>query len=153
MNRDRDESGRPRNARSRDALGRPLPRGVPGVDSLPEQLRLGPDETLAESQRLLDAGFPFQAHEVLEAAWKEAPPGERELWQGLAQLAVGLTHALRGNAAGAAAVLSRGAERLNGYLGSDPYGIDVAGVIAWAHEVGLNAAAAGEAPAPPRLRG
>ena len=34
-------------------------------------------------------GRPFHAHEVLEASWKAAPPAERDLWQGLAQLAVG----------------------------------------------------------------
>ena len=53
-----------------------------------------------EAQRLLDAGLPFHAHEVLEAAWKAAPPDERELWRGLAQLAVGLTHLQRGNGRG-----------------------------------------------------
>ncbi|WP_261993079.1 DUF309 domain-containing protein, partial [Streptomyces sp. adm13(2018)] len=43
--------------------------------------------------RLLDAGMPFHAHEVFEDAWKSGPASERDLWQGLAQLAVGLTHA------------------------------------------------------------
>jgi uncharacterized protein len=51
----------------------------------------------------------------LEASWKAAPPAERDLWQGLAQLVVGLTHARRGNAAGAAALLRRGATRIGGY--------------------------------------
>jgi predicted metal-dependent hydrolase len=102
------------------------------VPSLPDDLRLGPEETLTEAQRLLDSGFPFQAHEVLEAAWKLAPAEERDLWQGLAQLAVGLTHALRGNAAGAVTLLSRGADRLSGYAGSEPHGVDVDGLIAWA---------------------
>ena len=132
MGRDRDASGRPRNARGRDELGRPLPRGTSGVADLPDDLHLSPEQTLTEAQRLLDTGFPFQAHEVLEAAWKQAPSAERDLWQGLAQLAVGLTHALRGNAAGAAALLSRGADRLTGYVGVDPYGVDVAGLIGWA---------------------
>jgi hypothetical protein len=66
---------------------------------------------------------------VLEAAWKAAEPAERDLWQGLAQLAVGLTHALRGNAAGAAALLRRGTSRLDGYDGSSPHGIDTAGLV------------------------
>ena len=55
---------------------------------------------------------PFHAHEVLEAAWKSGPAQERDLWQGLAQIAVGLTHARRGNARGAVALLRRGAERV-----------------------------------------
>lgn len=81
------------------------------------------------AQRMLDEGRPFHAHEVLEAVWKQtADPAERDLWQGLAQLAVGLTHALRGNATGAAALLRRGASRLAGYPAPGPHGIDVAGL-------------------------
>jgi hypothetical protein len=98
--RDRDAAGRPRNARPRDELGRPLPHGTAGVEGIPDDLALSADETLAEAQRLLDAGRAFQAHEVLESTWKAAPEVERELWRGLAQLAVGLTHARRGNAVG-----------------------------------------------------
>ena len=79
------------------------------------RLALPPDAALDAAQQLLDAGRPFHAHEVLEASWKAAPPAERDLWQGLAQLAVGLTHARRGNAAGAAALLRRGASRISGY--------------------------------------
>jgi len=93
---------------------------------------MSPTEGLAEAQRLLDDGFPFQAHEVLEAVWKAAPPAERDLWQGLAQLAVGLTHALRGNTTGAATLLRRGASRISDYEGAPPYGIDVAGLLDWA---------------------
>ena len=132
MVRDRDAGGRPRNARARDALGRPLPRGVPGEAPIPDDLALSPRATLTEAQRLLDAGRPFQAHEVLEAAWKRAPAAERELWQGLAQLAVGLTHALRSNPIGAARLLERGATRLAAYVDEPPHAIDVAGLVAWA---------------------
>jgi hypothetical protein len=148
--RDRDARGRPVNARPRDGLGRPLPRGEAGVARVPEQLRLGPDETLAEAQRLLDAGRPFHAHEVLEARWKSAPAGERDLWQGLAQLAVGLTHVRRGNSTGAAALLRRGAERIAAYRDSPPYGVDVAGLIDWAGDAAACPDRRG-APAP-RLR-
>jgi hypothetical protein len=130
--RERDEAGRPRNARPRDGLGRPLPRGDSGVVRVPDDLVLSPPETLVEAQRLLDEGLPFHAHEVLEAAWKAAPEAERDLWQGLAQLAVGLTHALRGNRAGAATLLRRGADRICGYADQPPYGIDVTGLLGWA---------------------
>ena len=107
--RDRDAAGRARNARPRDAAGRPLPRGAVGVERVPDDLVLGPQESVDEAQRLLDEGMPFHAHEVLEAAWKAAEPAQRELWRGLAQLAVGLTHLQRGNARGAVALLRRGA--------------------------------------------
>jgi hypothetical protein len=126
--RDRDPGGRARNARPRDAAGRPLPRGAPGVERVPEDLVLTPDEALDEAQRLLDEGAPFPAHDVLEAVWKAAAEGERELWRGLAQLAVGLTHLQRGNARGAVALLRRGAERLAGWAGPPPHGLDLVGL-------------------------
>ena len=125
--RDRDAAGRARNARPRDALGRPLSRDAVGQPPASDRPR-PPLEALATAQELIDAGRPFHAHEVLEAAWKAAPPDERDLWQGLAQVAVGLTHALRGNAHGAASLLQRGADRLAGYPASGPYGIDVVGL-------------------------
>ena len=125
--RDRDAAGRARNARPRDALGRPLPRGAVGQPPADDQPRR-PLEALATAQELISSDRPFHAHEVLEAAWKAAPPGERDLWQGLAQIAVGLTHALRGNARGAVSLLRRGADRMAGYAASGPHGIDVAGL-------------------------
>ena len=138
--RDRDQAGRPRNARPRDAFGRPLRHGETGEPGIPDDLSLAPAEAVALAQRLLESARPFQAHEVLEASWKSAPPAERDLWQGLAQLAVGLTHAQRGNARGAAALLRRGAGRVSGYLpGGDgaggPHGIDVAGISRAAGEL------------------
>ncbi|MDG6108438.1 DUF309 domain-containing protein [Dactylosporangium aurantiacum] len=146
MERDRDDAGRARNARPRDGLGRPLPRGAVGVPTMPDDLRVTPDSALTQAQALLDADRPFHAHEVLEAAWKSAPPQERELWRGLAQLAVGLTHLRRGNPTGAARLLSRAADRLADF-GPAPYGIDGPGLIAWARAAGASGAAA-----PPRLR-
>lgn len=87
-----------------------------------------PRVMLREAQELLDAGRPFHAHEVLEDAWKAAPSGERELWRGLAQVAVGLTHARRGNAKGAVALLRRGALGVGEYPEPAPHGIDVSGI-------------------------
>src|SRR4051794_41258283 len=80
--RDRDADGRARNARPRDALGRPLPYGAAGEERAPEGVVRSPDRALAEAQELLDAGRPFHAHEVLEDAWKSAPAEERQLWRG-----------------------------------------------------------------------
>jgi uncharacterized protein len=132
--RDRDAGGRAKNTRPRDALGRPLPRDAIGEPSVSDEV-LPPAEALAEAQRLLDAGRPFHAHEVLEAAWKAAPDAERDLWQGLAQIAVGVTHALRGNAHGAATLLRRGASRLGRYPGRGPHDIDVAGLRSRSAEI------------------
>ncbi|SHF57280.1 DUF309 domain-containing protein [Geodermatophilus nigrescens] len=132
VSRDRDPEGRARNARPRDALGRPLPRGAEGVERAPEGVPRTPDEAVAEAQALLDDGRPFHAHEVLEDAWKAAPGEERQLWRGLAQLAVGLTHAARGNARGAATLVERGAANVAPYAAAPPHGLDVAGLLAWA---------------------
>lgn len=135
VNRDRDTAGRPRNARPRDALGRPLPHGAPGVPTTDESVVLTPAEALAEAQRLLDSGAPFHAHEVLEGAWKAAADTEREMWRGLAQLAVGLTHARRGNAAGAARLLHRAAARIVPYGPDAPHGVGVTALAAWARHL------------------
>lgn len=133
--RDRDEVGRPRQDRPRDALGRPLPYGAEGVEPVSEEPR-PPDETLDYARRLLREGRPFAAHEVLEVRWKTGPDQERDLWQGLAQLCVGLTHALRGNRVGAARLVERGAGRLERYGAGDgpTYGLDLAAVVACARD-------------------
>ncbi|PJK18658.1 DUF309 domain-containing protein [Mycolicibacterium goodii] len=130
--RDRDESGRPHSSRPRDALGRPLPYGSQGVERIPDDLGLSPAETLDYAQRLLDRGRAFFAHEVLEAAWKSGPATERSLWQGLAQLAVGITHVQRGNFPGAAALLRRASNRLSQVDVPAPHAVDVTALIGYA---------------------
>ena len=119
--------------------------GVGGVgeDRIPDDLLLAGPDAARLADELLRAGRPFHAHEVLEASWKTGPASERDLWQGLAQVAVGLTHAQRGNARGAVALLSRGVQRVRAYqaassaaspaaspMGDRPYGIDLAAFLA-----------------------
>ncbi|MFE6282148.1 DUF309 domain-containing protein [Streptomyces sp. NPDC057877] len=135
--RDRDSAGRARNARPRDGLGRPLPYGADGVERQPEGVVRGPEQTVAEAQALLDAGKPFHAHEVFEDAWKSGPERERALWRGLAQLAVGLTHAARGNTTGGARLLRRGAGAVEEWAAAEraPYGLDVVGLVGWARRL------------------
>jgi uncharacterized protein len=129
IDRDRDEFGNARNSRPRDALGRPLPHGSPGVERIPDDLDLAPADSLNYAQDLLDRGLAFNAHEVLEAAWKNGPEDERGMWQGLAQLAVGITHVQRGNAGGAAGVLARAADHLDDVVRPARHGVDVDGLI------------------------
>lgn len=143
--RDRDPSGRPRNARPRDGLGRPLARdsgqqrGGTGQDRIPDDLVITGRDAAVLADRLLRDGRPFHAHEVLEAAWKSGPPGERDLWQGLAQIAVGLTHARRGNARGAITLLRRGTQHIRAAGdqpgGPDPYGMDIPAMLAAAESL------------------
>lgn len=133
--RDRDDDGRARNSRPRDELGRPLPPGSVGVERIPEDLELSPSESLAWAQDLLDRGLAFNAHEVLEGAWKSCPAGERTLWRGLAQLAVGITHSQRGNTKGALTLLERAAECIGSHNGPAPHGIDATGLISYARKL------------------
>jgi uncharacterized protein len=135
--RDRDSDGRPRNARTRDELGRPIDRrdGTAAQD----EPALPPAEALRRAQSLLDDGRPFTAHEVLEGVWKASEGDERMLWRALAQLAVGITHAQRGNPTGAVSLLERAAANLAAYdhqmpTAEAPYGVDVAGLAQWIAE-------------------
>jgi len=130
--RDRDTHGRARQARPRDRLGRPLPYGSVGVEPVPEE-PLPPVETISAAHELLAEGRPFSAHEVYEARWKAGPVTERELWQGLAQLCVGITHAERGNRIGAIRLIERARRRLETYAatGGPAYGLDLSRVIEW----------------------
>ncbi|MFI6579409.1 DUF309 domain-containing protein [Nocardiopsis sp. NPDC050513] len=131
--RDRDEEGRAQNQRPRDRYGRPLPHGSAGeVERVPDDAEFSVEEGLETAQRLLDEGYAFTAHEVLEAVWKSVPGPERELWRGLAQTAVGVTHAQRGNMVGAARLLRRGADRVAEFGPDAPHGVDVVGVAAFA---------------------
>jgi hypothetical protein len=112
---------------------------------MPDDLAITGAEAAQLADQLLRAGRPFHAHEVLEAAWKTGPDAERDLWQGLAQIAVGLTHAHRGNARGAVTLLRRGAKRVRGYaagagVGSQsgepsPFGISVGAVVTMAEDL------------------
>lgn len=147
--RDRDLAGRARNARPRDGLGRPLAYGAPGVERAAEGIRRTVAQTLDEAQRLLDAGRPFHAHEVFEDAWKGEPGPQRELWRGMAQLAVGLTHAARGNVRGAASLLRRGADVIDPFAGTTE--VDVRGLVGWARTAAADVEA-GAAPAAATLR-
>jgi hypothetical protein len=161
QDRDRDPAGRPRNARPRDGLGRPLGRddsaaafAASGTERIPDDLVIGGTEAAELADQLLRDGRPFHAHEVLEAAWKSGPAQERDLWQGLAQIAVGLTHARRGNDRGAVSLLRRGAERVRSReagAGSEagagteaamgrsarPFGMDIASFLAAADELAV----------------
>jgi uncharacterized protein len=130
--RDRDAQGRARQARPRDRLGRPLPYGGAGVEPVSEE-PLPPLPTIASARELLADGRPFSAHEVFEARWKAGPEAERDLWQGLAQLCVGITHAERGNFTGALRLIGRARARLETYASTrgPNYGLDFSYILEW----------------------
>jgi hypothetical protein len=106
------------------------------VTRIPDDLVISPAEAAELGGRLLAEGRPFHAHEVFEAAWKSIPGPERELWRGLAQIAVGLTHAKRGNARGAVALLRRGAGHVAEVTGASSE-VDAGFVAAQASDIAL----------------
>ena len=130
--RDRDAGGRPRQARPCDALGRPLPYGQAGVNPVSEE-PLPPYQTITYAHQLLVDGRPFSAHEVYEARWKASAEAERDLWQGSAQLCVGITHAERGNRTGALRLIGRARARLEAYQlsGGPTYGLALDQILRW----------------------
>ncbi|SHK37293.1 hypothetical protein SAMN05421803_118104 [Nocardiopsis flavescens] len=155
MNADRDRApdGRAQNQRPRDRYGRPMPHGSVGeVERVPDDAEFSSEEGLETAQRLLDGGYAFTAHEVLEAVWKSSPEPERELWRGLAQVAVGVTHAQRGNLTGAPRLLRRGADRVEAYGPDAPHGVDTSGVAAFARSLADGLDAGRDAVDPSRLR-
>jgi uncharacterized protein len=133
--RDRDAEGRARQARPRDRLGRPLPYGDAGIEPVSEE-PLPPAVTISSARDLLADGRPFSAHEVFEARWKAGPDAERDLWQALAQLCVGITHAERGNVTGALRLIERARARLETYsaTGGPTYELEIDRILGWIRE-------------------
>lgn len=99
------------------------PPAPSGDDPAAPRCRRPPPE-LAEGIRLFNEGRWFEAHEVLEDAWRAEPTELRRLYQGLLQVGVGLLHARRGNLRGALAVLDRGLANLEPFA-PQRMGVDV----------------------------
>ncbi len=68
-----------------------------------------------EGLHLFNAGKYFEAHEKLEAAWKNERGKIRELYQGILQAGVTYLHITRGNYQGAIKVYGRSMRWLRGW--------------------------------------
>jgi hypothetical protein len=131
--RDRRDDGRPEQARPRDRTGRPLPYGTRGVE-LAEPCEVSDlAQALVLAAERWDAQRYFEAHELLELAWKEGPAHGRELWKGVIQVAVAGVHLQRGNVEGARRLLERALGRLERQPATT-HGIDVAALRAVARD-------------------
>ncbi len=86
------------------------------------------EEGLPEAVELFNAGRYFEAHEVLERLWLAADGLDRELYQGVLQVAVGLHHGAHGNRKGASSMLAKGVSRL-APLAPSRLGLDVARLL------------------------
>ena len=83
---------------------------------------------LAEAVDLFNGGRYFEAHEALERLWLVAEGPDREFYQGVLQVAVGLHHEARGNRRGAESMLGKGVARL-APLTPSRLGVDVARLL------------------------
>lgn len=88
-----------------------------------------PSSTLRVAIRQFNDGAYFACHETLEELWRDEPGLLREFYQGVLQIAVGLNHLLRGNEAGAVALLTRGAGKVRPFAPAC-LEIDVAALLA-----------------------
>jgi len=73
---------------------------------------------LDEGVELIRAGEYFAAHEKLEAAWRAAPPEERDFFQGLVHVAVAWYQAGRGRRIGTERQLAKAVRRLSPFAPS-----------------------------------
>ena len=62
---------------------------------------------VVEGIALFNQGLFFEAHEALEAAWREEAGPIREMYRGILQVAVGYYHLMNGNRAGALKMFKR----------------------------------------------
>ncbi len=83
-----------------------------------------PQDVLGEFLELYAAGRFFEAHEVLEGAWRRSPEAPMPFLQGLIQWAVSLEHHRRGNAHGARVLLERAMRNL-AHAPAGSLGIDI----------------------------
>jgi uncharacterized protein len=70
------------------------------------------DDGLATGLELIRRGEYFAAHEELEEAWRAAPAGERDFFQGLVHVAVAWYQAGRGRKVGTERQLAKAVRRL-----------------------------------------
>lgn len=85
--------------------------------------------SLERGLALMRDGAYFEAHEELEAEWREAPPGERDFLQGLVHVTVAWYQAGRGNRVGCDRQLAKAVARLAPYAPARR-GVDVTALLA-----------------------
>jgi uncharacterized protein len=86
------------------------------------------DEELRRGLELMRRGAFFEAHEELEVAWRAAPAGERDFFQGLVHVSVAWYQAGRGRPVACASQLDKARHRLAGFAPAH-CGVDVASVL------------------------
>lgn len=86
------------------------------------------DEQLERGLELMRRGEFFAAHEELELAWRAAPAGERDFFQGLVHVTVAWYQAGRGRPVACASQLEKAQRRLAPFTPAHR-GVDVQSVL------------------------
>jgi predicted metal-dependent hydrolase len=102
---------------------------------------------LDEFYRAIDefnAGYYFESHETLEDLWMVTPWPERQLFQGIIQLAAAFVHLVRGEYPGIMKLLDASLDKLADFA-PERFGVDVTALIAETARVRDEFARLGEA--------
>ena len=103
-------------------------------------------QALDEAADLFDAGLYFEVHELLEPYWMRAQAEEREILQGVIQVAAGLHHLRNGNLNGTRSLLAQGILKLLGRtLEGRPLGGFTSGISLILDAVATQSAESGQA--------
>lgn len=124
LQRPRRDDGAPEQQRPRDRTGRPLPYDTEETLLAEDHAFTDVEDALSQARVLWNAARFFEAHECLEVLWHAAPEGDRDLWQGVIQVAVAQVHRQRNNPDGARMLYRRARTHLEGYT-AQWRGVDV----------------------------
>ena len=129
--RQRRDDGAPEQQRPRDRTGRPLPYDTNATLLAQDHKPASVEEALALGRTLWQENRFFEAHECLEKVWHTAPRHDRNLWQGVIQIAVAQVHHQRANPPGAIQLYRRALANLAEYP-NQWRGVDIDGVRTYA---------------------
>lgn len=131
--RQRRDDGAPEQQRPRDRTGRPLACDTTETLLAETHEPTSVEHALLLGRQLWNAQRFFEAHECLEAVWHAAPRLDRDLWQGVIQIAVAHVHRQRDNPAGAIQLYARASGHLMAYP-NVWRGVNVAALRQYANE-------------------
>jgi hypothetical protein len=118
----------------------------------PAASSLSPRDTLERGRALFDAGAFFEAHEAWEEGWRGASGAERQLLQGLVQVAAAFHRLSRGSRQGALALLGRSLSRLRAGAGAFADELDLPSLLTALETARRRLETEGAAGPAPRLR-
>ena len=119
---------------------------MPGL--VRNQPLLTPVELEARLDEFYDAleefndGWYFESHETLEDLWMVTPLPEREMFQGIIQLAAAFVHLVRGDYPGILKLLDAAIDKLSRFE-PERFGVDISALVADARRVREEIAALG----------